>query len=643
MMRVELGRWAPTTALAVFFFALYGPSSGCSGCEDGADGDLDSDADSDSDNDAEPDADGSDGDADHDADADLDVAIDGDTEADADCDPETAADGDIEADDGSIDADADPEPDVEEEEPLGPEGSLCVNEIMAANAFTIRDDADAASDWIELANPTDTDFVLDGFGITDDLADPLKHVLSGGLVLPAHGTLLLWADGTPELGPAHLGFRLGQDGEEVGLARPDGRPLDRVVYGRQSVDFSAARQPDCSDSWAVVWNVTPGASNGEGPGAPLLPEDPRSPPETAPGVLDMSTVIYSEDEVQTFDIVLSPEAITALTARPFEYVEGSITFQGRTLGPVGIRLKGQGSFLPLTAKAGFIVNLNLYVENGELFDVASLTFNNMRSDPTMMHDHMAYWVARTNGLTASRQGYAMVSVNGVVYGLYSNLESVGPRMLSRWFEDDSGSLFEAWDVEMTRAYVERFEHESGPDDRTLLYALADALAIFEPGGRPADGLAAASEYANLDSFRLYWAVCSMVGQFDSMPYSVPGDDYHIYGDPVTAQFWFIPWGMDESFGQPTRRVEGVNGLLARNCLAVTTCRDAFRDRVWTVLDTTTDAALAEHDRTAAMIAPFVALDPRKPYSNEAVMASQTAMRDFIAGRPAFMATQFPRP
>lgn len=611
------------------------------------DGDADSDADTDGDADTEPDGD-ADSDADAEVDAEVDVEPDGDADSDVDADGdldfEGDADGDMDSfDDADIEADVEADAEVDEEIELGPEASLCVNEFMAANALTMTDEDGNYSDWIELANPTDTDVELEGFGITDDLTDPLKHVLTGGLVLPAHGYLILWADGETELGPTHLGFRLSRGGEQIGLARPDGTYIDRLTYALQEKELSAARQPDCSTEWAIVWNVTPGETNGIGEGEPDPPDDESLPPEIVPEAGDVSEYIYRQDVVLEFDLILSDEAYASLLAEPYVYVEGQITFEGRTLGPVGIRLKAQNSFLPLTSKAAFIVNIDEYVSNAEFFGLTSIVLNNMMDDRTMMHDHMAYFGFRRNGAIAGRQSFATVSVNGVPYGLYSNLEAVDRRMVSRWFADDEGPLFEASDVEMIRPHIPRFELESGPDDRTLLFGVADALALFEPGGAPAaEALEAAAVFANIEQFQEYWANCALVGQYDSMPYARPGDDYLMYADPTTERLWFIPWGMDETFEAPARRFEQVNGLLARTCRADTDCLAGFREEVWASLDVIPDL-VTEFDRAAELIAPYVALDPRKPYTTDSVFVNQAAMRAFIATRADAVALQIPAP
>ena len=136
--------------------------------------------------------------------------------------------------------------------------ALFINELQASNATTVADEGGSYPDWIELYSGLDEDVDLSGYTISDDLAEPAGRALDG-LVLPARGFLVLWADGGE--GGLHLGFSLEADGEAIGLYDPEGRPLDRVTYEAQSTDWSAARVPDGAESWVATRAPTPGEAN----------------------------------------------------------------------------------------------------------------------------------------------------------------------------------------------------------------------------------------------------------------------------------------------------------------------------------------------------------------------------------------------
>jgi hypothetical protein len=201
------------------------------------------------------------------------------------------------------------------------------------------------------------------------------------------------------------------------------------------------------------------------------------------------------------------------------YVDADMTFQGRTFNDVGVRLKGQNSFLPFDRKPSLKIKVD-HTVNGALFmGLETMTLNNMSGDPTLAHEVMAYWMARSAGLFASRAGHALVYINDVFYGVYSHIETVDKRFLKRWFADATGPLYESWDVDFRPNYINTpcdvvndpprngcYELEAGMDDKAALLGLADALALPAP-----DAIAAASAFIDFDQFQLYWAVCGTIG------------------------------------------------------------------------------------------------------------------------------------
>jgi hypothetical protein len=558
--------------------------------------------------------------------------------------PDLGGPGDDGGDDapGSPDAgpDAIPADAVVPTVPPEVDGRLVINEVMTANAVTVLDDDDAANDWIELYNPNDEPLSLHGYTITDELAVPNKHVLGEDVAIPARGYLLLWADDMASSGGVHLGFKLKRELGELGLARPDGSWIDRISYGEQAVDFSAAREPDGSDRWVIEWHPSPGAANPAGAGQPIGLEVPTAPPEAVPACGDLSEEILGYDEMPELALEVPPASVTALQNQPLVYVPAHLVFRGRTYGPVGIRLKGGNSFQPFHLKPSFRINIDEFVDNAKFFGLDDLTLNNMDDDFSMLHERIAYWVMRAAGVPASRANHAFLHVNGQVYGLYSNVETVKRPMVARWFPEAAGSLWEATDVDFVHSDIPDYEHEFGPDDRTLLYGVAAAMNI--PGATAA--MTAAGEYVDLAAFRRYWAVAAVIGQFDAFPYSIPGDDYFAYADAISGRLVFMPWGMDETFYSGSFDVTNVHSVLAVRCKEDPACYQAWIDQVWEIQDLTEAMNIeAERIRVADQIDSWVILDTRKPYPTAQVFTYQGSMYWFLSGRRSNLETMIPPP
>lgn len=144
-------------------------------------------------------------------------------------------------------------------------GELWINEFEASNQTTLVLQDGTTPDWIELYNRTAQDTLLEGWFVTDDLADPTRYALPAGLVVPAGGYLLLYADDRPELGADHLPLKLSARAEQIGLHRPDGTVANVLVYAVQPDDRSAARRPDAPTEWRFDAAPTPGEANGPAP------------------------------------------------------------------------------------------------------------------------------------------------------------------------------------------------------------------------------------------------------------------------------------------------------------------------------------------------------------------------------------------
>jgi hypothetical protein len=510
------------------------------------------------------------------------------------------------------------------------DGRLVINELMAKNVLTTVDEAGEVADWIELYNPTSQPIPLGGYTLTDDLHQPHKCTLPASAVVPAQGYLVLWADGRPEAGPTHLNFRLAKDGGEVGLARPDGSWIDRIAYDAQEVDFSAARTPDGSDHWQILWHPTPGAANPAGDGQPVGPEVASEPPEQVPAAGDLSERILGYDVIPELALEVPPDSLAALAVDPRTAAPAYLVYDGRTYGPVGINIKGQETFMPFDQKPSLRIKVGKFAPGARFFGLKDLTLNNMASDFSMMHERLAYLIARTAGVPASRSNHALLTVNGQFYGLYANVETVRKRMIARWFDDASGPLHEAEDADFVGAQIAAgFDHKDGPDDRSLLMRLAQALTL--PSADTA--IAEAGRSANLAQFRRFWALCSVIAQFDSMPYSVPGDDYFAYADPTSGRLWFVPWGMDETFYSVQHDVLQIHSVLARRCMESPACFQDYVDQTWELQALLEQMdMLGERERVIAQIAPYVELDTRKPYTTGQVAASQQDLYWFFRER-----------
>ena len=174
---------------------------------------------------------------------------------------------------------------------------VIINEIMAENDTTVRDEAGDYDDWIELFNPGQAAVDVSGMYLTDRLDNPVKWKIPAGTSLAAGGRLLVWADEEPTEGKLHASFKLSMNGEQVALFDTDGTTLvDVVHFNRLDADLSQARTTDGHAFFKVTATPTPGAPNRIGGDLPpRLSCRGRTPNAPGPGAPTTLTIRAQDD------------------------------------------------------------------------------------------------------------------------------------------------------------------------------------------------------------------------------------------------------------------------------------------------------------------------------------------------------------
>lgn len=140
---------------------------------------------------------------------------------------------------------------------------LYINEFMASNATTLCDSFGSYSDWIELYNSTDAELDISGFGISDNLSQPMKYRFPDGTKIAARGYLVVFCSGNEGMqnGELHAPFGLRSYGEDVVIANRAGRIIDSYSFKNQETDVSMARIPDGAGELQSNSQPSPGYPN----------------------------------------------------------------------------------------------------------------------------------------------------------------------------------------------------------------------------------------------------------------------------------------------------------------------------------------------------------------------------------------------
>ena len=378
-------------------------------------------------------------------------------------------------------------------------------------------------------------------------------------------------------------------------------------------------------------------------GTPLDPPVVADTASTIDSAAEDTAEVIVDDEGEflygpaTLDLAieLDAEALAALTADPREDVHATLRFRDESWD-VGLHLKGGvGSFRDMSSKAAFKIDTREWDDAAPTFyGVRRLTLNNMIQDASMSAEHASYRLHAIAGNIAPRHGYARVTVNGELFGLYGVVETVDEAFLERHFAgDDEGNLYEGGygaDIEQGRA--PNFDQKEGDDEtRADLVALIDALT----GASDANFLTTLETYFDVDALLNVWAVEVITGNADG--YVSLANNFFVYHAPNADRWTMLPWGTDQSFIGDRLPTDAAYGVLAQRCDAIPACRARFEARIDAVLAIWEQEDLPAWVRAeSARIEDDCRRDPRSLFGDYGCRDAIAAMNAWVAARPGIV-------
>jgi len=334
------------------------------------------------------------------------------------------------------------------------------------------------------------------------------------------------------------------------------------------------------------------------------------------GVDDLDS-FFGIDTIHTIAIDVDEAGVASLLETPRTYVQASIDIDGTSYQGVGVRLKGQaGSFVALDGdypeisgdgngrpgKSAFIVDFNRFAPGQKHLGLAKLTINNMVQDDSGIHEYLGYTLFREGEVPAPRTGFATVTFNGEIRGLYALIETPdNAEFLERWYGTKQGNLYEgAYGVDLEGERWQEFDQDAG-DDRTLA-DIAELVSALDGVGEDGDPTTVLEQYFDLDEYAAFAVTELYLGHWDG--YASSANNYMIHRNPDDGKWTFLPWGIDQVFEDPMGEFAGVmrapgpswsghGGRIHRLCFASTSCRSRLATAYRNLLQRIDDLAFAD--------------------------------------------------
>ena len=313
---------------------------------------------------------------------------------------------------------------------------------------------------------------------------------------------------------------------------------------------------------------------------------------------------------------------------PYTWTRATVTIDGERFPETGIRKKGFFGSVSEN-RPSLKVRFDKFVDDQTLNGIKRMTLNNARQDPTVLRQCLAYEMFRNAGVPAPRCNFAHVVVNGRDLGVYANTEPFKKPFLRRFFEDDTGYLYEGTLSDFREGWTGTIEQKN--DEENPYTAPIDAL-VAAAQADDANLIEALSAVIDLDQFITFWATEVIVAHWDG--YSGNTNNFYFYDDPTSERIHFIAHGTDGTFTPPRRLFEGMDaprsvnaaGLLARRLYLHPEGQQRYLDRLIELLDTHWDpnTLKARVDTMAAVFSAAVL-----PQQREAFDEGMGELRAFI--------------
>jgi len=240
-----------------------------------------------------------------------------------------------------------------------------------------------------------------------------------------------------------------------------------------------------------------------------------------------------------------------------QYGKADIVIDGETISSVGVRYKGNGSFLSGRAlgKYSFKVDFNEYQDDLNFNGMKKVNLQNCAADPSMLREAISYQLFREVGVSCPLTGWASVAIDidGRIKrsGLYSVVEQVDQQFLQRAFGESDGLLVkpsaftafpylgETWD-----AYESFYNPKTNSSQEQRQRIIEFAKLIHKSDRKEFESQI--EEYLDIDNFLSFLAVNTMLSNLDS--FLGGSQNYYAYLSPETNKVILIPWDLDHSFG-----------------------------------------------------------------------------------------------
>ncbi len=354
----------------------------------------------------------------------------------------------------------------------------------------------------------------------------------------------------------------------------------------------------------------------------------------------------------------------------FTYVPGKLIADGEAIDNIGIRFKGNSSYMMAARglKRPFHLDFNRYDEDKTFHNLKSLSLSNNAMDESHVRELLAYECFRAAGVPCSNAALATVTLHVPekydhrFLGIYTVVESVDKTFLKRVFGTKHGMLLKPErlnDLEYLGDGWSKYQAKYGPKTEPTSAEKVRHIEFLRLIHRAKDAEFATQigKYLDVDEFLRFLACESLLANMDS--FLAVGHNFYMFLNPETDKFVFIPWDHNHAWGgfpmagRSEQQIElsvehpfAGNNTLINRILAIPEHKEAYMNHIKKLAATafTEETLHQKIDALEAMLKDaaarekkegnFLGRPPRMPGGGTAI-----PLKEFISRRAKSVAAQ----
>ena len=360
--------------------------------------------------------------------------------------------------------------------------------------------------------------------------------------------------------------------------------------------------------------------------------------------------LFNRDAVQEIRLFINSRDLDQLRTKFREDVYYVVDFQWRNMRVRNAAVRSRGGASRNPSKPALRIDFNRYTTGQRFLGLKSLVLDNLWQHGSFVAESTTMAFFERMGQPAPRESFCRLYINNVYHGVYAVVEAVDAEFVARRFDEKDGYLFSYQLQERFYGdylgddlieYKRRFQAQSHQleSDAILYSPIRD---LFREVNQPEDGVwrDRVEQYVDLRQYVTHVAIENFLAEEDGILGAFSMNNFYLYRHADTSRHRLIVWDKDSTFSFPEFPIfrNAEENVIFRRAMAH---RDLF-ELYLEVLERCAAAAAEEEWlereilRAAALVAPHVRTDTRKPFSSEEFDQAVILLQEFARTRPSFV-------